>query len=237
MAAQQVYGQSGVERAHISDHVNFISFDPAYLRIKRLVDVIFCLLVLIPLCLITAVLFVVIPADTPGPAVFRQKRVGQHGVEFELLKFRSMYTHCDDTLHRAAIARYMEGQVLNEHDDAGRPYKLGDDPRITRLGKILRKTCIDELPQFWNVLTGDLTLVGPRPPLPYEVNRYSERDLLRLSGKPGLTGPWQVYGRSRVTFQDMVEMDIAYLRRQAIWYDLWLIFRTIPVMLRGDGAA
>lgn len=131
----------------------------------------------------------------------------------------------------------MNGQKLNENSRADLLYKQVDDPRITRVGRFLRKTSIDELPQFLNVLRGEMTLVGPRPPLPYEVEHYSQRDRLRLRGKPGLTGTWQVYGRSRVPFQSMVEMDIAYLQQQSLRQDLKLIALTIPVMINGSGGA
>ncbi len=139
----------------------------------------------------------------------RQKRIGQNGVEFEMLKFRSMYVNNNDTTHREAIKQYMNGEILNDNGDM--PYKLGDDPRITRVGRIIRKFSIDELPQFWNVLRGQMSLVGPRPPLPYEVELYTSHDWLRLSGKPGVTGTWQIYGRSKVSFQEMVQMDVVYL--------------------------
>lgn len=131
----------------------------------------------------------------------------------------------------------MNGQKLNENSRADLSYKQVDDPRITRVGRFLRKTSIDELPQFLNVLRGEMTLVGPRPLLPYEVEHYSQRDRLRLRGKPGLTGTWQVYGRSRVPFQSMVEMDIAYLQQQSLRQDLKLIALTIPVMINGSGGA
>ena len=153
-----------------------------------------------------------------------------------MLKFRSMYADSDDSLHREAIERYMRGESIEE-GAATLLYKRSNDPRITRLGRFLRKTSLDELPQFINVMRGEMTLVGPRPPLPYEVKRYSARELVRLSGKPGLTGTWQVYGRSTVTFQSMVDMDIAYLQKQSLREDLKLIALTIPVMILGRGGA
>jgi len=116
-------------------------------------------------------------------------------------------------------------------------YKNVLDPRITKVGRFIRKTSIDELPQFWNVLRGEMTLVGPRPPLPYEVEQYSAYEHQRLLGKPGLTGTWQVYGRSRVTFHNMIEMDLEYLENQSLWRDLKLIFLTVPVMIFARGGA
>ena len=215
--------------------IDFISIQPNYLRAKRAIDILFTLLIFIPLCILIAIVAVLIRLDSEGSIFYRQKRIGQNGLEFEMLKFRSMYENCDDTLHRLAIQQYMEGQKLAE--DATASYKRVDDPRITRVGRFIRKTSIDELPQFFNVLQGDMTLVGPRPPLPYEVENYGAYDWLRLSGKPGLTGPWQVYGRSQVPFQSMVKMDIDYLTRQSLGEDLKLIALTVPVMITGRGGA
>ncbi len=212
-----------------------ITFDPVYLRTKQVLDTFFTLLILLPLCIVLVVFAVLIRLDSKGPIFFRQKRVGQNGAEFEMLKFRSMYVHSDDSTHRDAVKLYMNEGALNGKADAKNPYKLVDDPRVTRLGCFIRKTSIDELPQFINVLRGEMTLVGPRPPLPYEVEAYRTRDRLRLSGKPGLTGTWQVYGRSRVTFNEMVEMDIAYFQQPSMWQDLKLIALTLPVMLLGRG--
>jgi lipopolysaccharide/colanic/teichoic acid biosynthesis glycosyltransferase len=214
-----------------------IPVDPGYLRLKRLVDVTVTLALLPLLLAVMGVIAVLIRLDSSGPVFFRQKRLGLNGKEFTLLKFRSMYANSDDYLHREAIRRYMNGDRLSSSLQAANPYKLNDDPRITRIGRLLRRTSLDELPQFFNVLHGEMSLVGPRPPLPYEVEQYSERDWLRLAGKPGLTGYWQVYGRSKVDFKTMVEMDIAYLQRQSIWEDLRLIALTPLVMLSGRGGA
>ena len=208
-----------------------------YLRAKRILDLLFALLILPPLCLVVAIVALAIRLDSVGPVFYRQKRVGFNGIEFTMYKFRSMYVNSNDSLHREAIIHFMNGQKLNEYNKADLSYKQVDDPRITRVGRFLRKTSIDELPQFLNVLRGEMTLVGPRPPLPYEVEHYSQRDRLRLAGKPGLTGTWQVYGRSRVPFQTMVEMDIAYLQQQSLRQDLKLIALTIPVMINGSGGA
>jgi lipopolysaccharide/colanic/teichoic acid biosynthesis glycosyltransferase len=213
----------------------FIHIHPNYLRAKRAIDILFTLLIFIPLCIIIAIVAIFIRLDSEGSIFYRQKRIGQNGVEFEMLKFRSMYENCDDALHRLAIQRYMEGQKLAENVTTG--YKQIDDPRITRVGRFIRKTSIDELPQFFNVLRGEMTLVGPRPPVPYEVEHYSSYDWLRLSSKPGLTGLWQVYGRSQVPFQSMVKMDIEYLMHQSLREDLKLIALTIPVMITGRGGA
>src|SRR5438132_4592344 len=210
-----------------------ISFAPVYLRAKRILDIFFTLLILLPLCLVLGVVAVLIRLDSEGPIFFCQKRAGLNGKEFEMLKFRSVHVNCDDLVHREAVKQYMNGGALNGDGNTSNLYKLTNDPRITRVGRFIRKTSIDELPQFINVLRGEMTLVGPRPPLPYEVEEYSARDWLRLCGKPGLTGTWQVYGRSRVTFNEMVEMDIAYFQQPSMWQDLKLIALTLPVMLLG----
>jgi lipopolysaccharide/colanic/teichoic acid biosynthesis glycosyltransferase len=214
-----------------------IGINQNYERTKRLLDLLFSLLILIPLCIIIAIVALCIRLDSKGPIFFRQKRVGRNGVEFNMLKLRSMYVNSDDALHREAIAKYMSGQRLADSTTNDLFYKQVDDPRVTRVGRFLRKTSIDELPQFFNVLRGEMALVGPRPPLPYEVECYNLYHKMRLSGKPGLTGPWQVYGRSRVPFEAMVEMDIAYLRRQTLREDLKLIALTVPVMIEGRGGA
>lgn len=214
-----------------------ITLNASYLRLKRLLDIAFTLLIapgVLCVCLLVAIC---IKLDSQGPVFFRQRRVGQNGVAFDMLKFRSMYVNSDQQLHAEKIKQYMRGEKLSEEAGDGMAYKIHKDPRITRVGRFIRKTSLDELPQFWNVLRGDMTLVGPRPPVPYEVEVYGEREWLRLAGKPGLTGTWQVYGRSRVTFQEMIEMDIRYLQMQSLWQDIKLITLTVPVMLlaRGGG--
>ncbi len=216
---------------------NTIRIEKGYLRAKRILDVVFTLFILIPLCIVIAVFAVLIRIDSKGPIFFRQKRIGMNGVEFDMFKLRSMYVDSDDSAHRASIKQYMNGAALNDEVNSENLYKLVGDPRITRVGQFIRKISLDELPQFINVLRGQMTLVGPRPPLPYEVEAYDLHDWIRLSGKPGLTGTWQVYGRSRVPFKKMVEMDIEYLNQQSILQDLKLIALTLPVMLQGRGAA
>lgn len=216
--------------------LDVIALKQRYLRAKRVLDILFTLLMLPFLCLFMLIIAVLIRIDSRGPIFYRQKRVGQDGVEFEMLKFRSMCVNNDETLHREAVKRYMNGHALNNgNGPVDTLYKLTCDPRITRVGRIIRKLSIDELPQFVNVLRGEMSLVGPRPPLPYEVEEYSLHDTLRLCGKPGITGYWQVYGRSRVTFEEMVEMDINYLQQQSIVQDMKLIILTIPVAVSGRG--
>lgn len=212
-----------------------ISFNQRYALVKRILDVVLTILLLPIIGIIFLVFAVLIRLDSKGPVFFKQKRVGWNGVEFEVYKFRSMYINADEAVHRNAFLQYKNGEPLSAGESTTTQFKLVDDPRVTRVGRFIRKTSIDEVPQFINILRGEMSLVGPRPPIPYEVEHYSERDQLRLLGKPGLTGYWQVYGRSRVTFDEMVEMDIAYLQRQSILVDLKLIVFTVPVLLLGRG--
>ncbi len=220
-----------VETVQLAQITTFrpISINSQYLFAKRIFDVLFTLLVAPFLLLIGIVIALCIKIDSNGPIFFRQKRIGRNGAEFNMLKFRSMYNDSDESVHQKKIKTMMQnGQALD---------KDRNDPRVTRIGRFIRKVSLDELPQFWNVLVGEMTLVGPRPSLPYEVALYNERDWQRLSGFPGLTGIWQVYGRSAVTFTDMVNMDIEYLEEQSLLQDLKLIILTLPVMLFGKGAA
>jgi len=227
---------SGRERIPVFAQSSSIQLKPNYLRAKRRFDLIVTLFLLPLLCPIILLVALAIRLDSRGPIFFRQTRIGQDGKAFTLLKFRSMAANTDDALHRSAVQRFIQGQQLNPHANNAHYYKLANDQRITRVGRFIRKTSLDELPQFWNVLRGEMSLVGPRPPLPYEVALYSPHDLLRLRGKPGLTGIWQVYGRNRVSFAHMVQMDIAYLEAQSLFLDLQLIFLTIPGILGQGGA-
>lgn len=220
-----------------STPVRTISIDTGYLRAKRILDITFTLLIAPLVILVGIVVAICIKLTSQGPIFFHQKRIGQDGTVFEMLKFRSMYVDSDQVAHREKILQYMNGQKLNEDVSRSLSYKDVHDPRITRVGRFIRKTSLDEIPQFWNVFRGQMTLVGPRPPMPYEVELYTSHEWLRMVGKPGLTGTWQVYGRSRVTFQSMVEMDIDYLKHQSIITDLKLIFLTVPVMIFARGGA
>jgi lipopolysaccharide/colanic/teichoic acid biosynthesis glycosyltransferase len=209
--------------------VQSLRFDARYLQAKRVFDIVFILLIAPFVLLVGLMIALWIKLDSEGPVFFRQTRIGRNGVEFQMLKFRSMCVNGDENIHRKKVEEMMRnGQTLD---------KAQNDPRITRVGRFIRKTSLDELPQFWNVLMGQMTLVGPRPPLTYEVALYNERDWQRLAGLPGLTGTWQVYGRSVVTFTDMVDMDIAYLKEQSLLKDIKLVFLTVPVMILGKGAA
>jgi lipopolysaccharide/colanic/teichoic acid biosynthesis glycosyltransferase len=175
-----------------------------------------------------------------GPALFCQRRVvGRMEREFTVYKFRTMVHNNDDSLHKHAIARFLDGQPLDvvERNGVEKPvYKLAHDARITPFGGILRKTGLDEVPQFLNVLRGDMSIVGPRPPLHYEYERYNEYQKRRLDVLPGITGWYQVRARSQVTFEEMVELDLYYIRHRSILLDLRIMLLTPWVMITGRGA-
>jgi lipopolysaccharide/colanic/teichoic acid biosynthesis glycosyltransferase len=208
--------------------------------LKRSVDVVgasVAISLFAPLMLITAA---AVKMTSPGPVIFKQARLGKGGVPFVFYKFRSMHCNVDDSIHRDFVTSLIGGdhQSINQQDSAKPYYKLKSDPRITRLGKILRKTSLDELPQLLCVLKGDMSLVGPRPPLPYEAEKYQPWHLRRvLETKPGITGVWQVEGRSKVCFDDMVRMDLRYVRNCSLALDFKILLKTLVVVLRREGAA
>ncbi len=175
---------------------------------------------------------------SPGPVLFKQVRAGQYGREFTMCKFRTMRLQTDDSLHREYATNFITGRQL-EFSDARRKervFKMTTDPRITPIGAILRRTSLDELPQLLNVFVGDMSLVGPRPPMFYELNHYKEWHKKRLKAKPGLTGLWQVSGRSKVPFDEMVLLDLYYIDHWSLKTDMEILFRTVPVVLFGEGA-
>jgi exopolysaccharide biosynthesis polyprenyl glycosylphosphotransferase len=169
-----------------------------------------------------------------GPIFFKQQRVGEYGARFTFLKFRSMYVNNSSAMHKEYVKKLIAGQAEKKE---GGTFKLTDDPRITPVGKWIRRTSLDELPQFFNVLRGDMSLVGPRPPLPYEVEAYDVWHRRRLlEAKPGITGLWQVNGRCRTKFDEMVRLDLQYARKQSLLLDLKILLRTPAAVLSGDGA-
>jgi lipopolysaccharide/colanic/teichoic acid biosynthesis glycosyltransferase len=197
---------------------------------------------LIAICLLGPLMLVAAAAialTSPGPIIFRQTRLGKGGVPFTFYKFRSMVMNVDDGIHREFVASLIKGGQTKGAAAEGQPapYKLQSDPRITRIGRFIRKTSIDELPQFFNVLKGDMSLVGPRPPIPYEAAHYQSWHLRRiLTIKPGITGLWQVEGRSKVTFNEMVRMDLRYIRDCSLALDLKVLLKTVVVVVRCEGA-
>lgn len=199
----------------------------SYLALKRLMDILGSIIGL----LITSIIFLFVSLaikieDPKGPVFFSQTRVGKNGKEFKMYKFRSMVTDAEARLE----------SLLKHNETTGAMFKMKDDPRITRVGKFIRKTSIDELPQIWNVLKGDMSLVGPRPPLLREVAEYNDYDKQRLLVVPGCTGLWQVSGRSNIGFKEMVELDLKYIKKQSIFYDIKIIFKTVIILFHDKNA-
>lgn len=209
------------------------------LWVKRGIDILGSLSALILLSPVLLAAAVAVKLTSKGPVIFRQPRVGLYGRHFTFLKFRSMYTKNDSTVHETFVINFMKNSNGSDHPSSRceKVYKLTNDPRITSVGKFLRRTSLDELPQLLNVLCGEMSLVGPRPPIPYEVKRYDvwhRRRLLEV--KPGITGLWQVTGRSRVGFADMVRLDLRYAKSWSLWLDLKILLQTPRAVLGGDGA-
>jgi lipopolysaccharide/colanic/teichoic acid biosynthesis glycosyltransferase len=206
--------------------------------IKRAIDIAGSLAALIVLSPLLVAIAIAIKLTSKGPILFKQTRVGQYGSRFTFLKFRSMHFQSDAKIHRDYVMRLISGEDEGEREDAnGGIYKITDDPRITAVGRFLRKTSLDELPQFFNVLKGEMSLVGPRPPIPYEVEAYDIWHRRRfLEVKPGITGLWQVNGRSRVKFEDMVRLDLKYARTWSLGLDLKILLETPRAVFFGEGA-
>jgi lipopolysaccharide/colanic/teichoic acid biosynthesis glycosyltransferase len=208
------------------------------LLVKRMIDIVGSIAALLFLLPVMVMIACAIKLTSKGPVIFRQVRLGQYGKKFTFLKFRSMYTGRDHTIHKEYVTQFIEGTHKVEDGGSQQPlYKLTADPRITRVGRFLRNTSLDELPQFINVLRGEMSLVGPRPPVLYEFECYDlwhKRRLLAV--KPGITGLWQVDGRSRVKFDEMVRLDIRYARSWSLWLDLKILLQTPRAVLSRSGA-
>jgi lipopolysaccharide/colanic/teichoic acid biosynthesis glycosyltransferase len=211
--------------------------DVFYDRMKRVFDVnvsLTLLLVLAPLFLLIAAL---VKLKSPGPIFFRQPRVGRSLKPFAMLKFRTMHVNADPKLHHEFMTRFINAGGQNQECGTNGIFKIVDDPRITPIGHVLRKTSLDELPQLWNVLRGEMSLVGPRPPLPYEVQQYKPWHTRRvIEATPGITGLWQVGGRSQTTFEDMVRLDLRYARNRSFWTDIKILLATPGAVVSGKGA-
>ena len=207
--------------------------------IKRLMDVTGSLVLLVLLSPVFFIIAAAIKLTSRGPILFKQQRVGEHGTPFTFLKFRSMYVNNDASKHKEYVRQLIAGQAEKNPANGSKEgiFKLTNDPRITRVGSFLRRTSLDELPQFLNVLRGEMSLVGPRPPVPYEVEAYATWHRRRLlEAKPGITGLWQVQGRSRVGFDDMVRLDLQYARLSSPWLDVKILLQTPKAVIAGDGA-
>jgi len=221
-----------------------------YFACKRLLDVVLAILMLILLTPVMIIIAILIKLDSPGSIFFSQQRVGtkRHYVDgrmsweiriFPLYKFRSMVRDADPELHRAFFQAFIRNDRINMtalQQGEAHTLKLMNDPRVTWLGKLLRRSSLDELPQLWNVLKGDMSLVGPRPPIPYEVEMYEPWHHQRLAADPGLTGLWQVTARSSANFDEMVRLDIWYIEHQSLWLDLKILLKTPWVVVTSKGA-
>lgn len=222
----------------------------SYYQLKRILDVtivLFSLVLLLPLLFAIGIL---IKLDSSGPAIFVQERVGAKKVKingrtqwivqtFPFFKFRTMRTDIDSKLHEEYMKAYIAGDESKLAEQEGKSttsYKLTGDPRVTRVGKFLRATSLDELPQLWNVLRGEMSLVGPRPPIPYEVEMYNKEHFRRFGTLPGITGLWQVSGRCETTFEEMVQLDLEYIEMKSVWQDIKILFLTIPAVISERGA-
>jgi lipopolysaccharide/colanic/teichoic acid biosynthesis glycosyltransferase len=193
---------------------------------KRSLDVAGALVALLLVSPVIVALILIVRLESPGGAFYIHERVGRGGRTFRCWKFRSMHLGADQ--ERASLA--------DQNESTGPIFKMRDDPRVTRVGRFLRRTSMDELPQLWNILRGEMSLVGPRPPLPDEVEHYTPRQLLRLTGMPGLTGLWQVTGRARHDFDEMIELDLRYLESISLRSDLAILLRTVRTVLKAEGS-
>jgi exopolysaccharide biosynthesis polyprenyl glycosylphosphotransferase len=210
---------------------------PVREAIKRGLDILgslALLTVLSPLYLLIAIL---VKLKSPGPIFFRQDRIGQGAKAFTMFKFRTMHEDADRSLHHEFVTRFIQSSGQSTELGENELFKIKNDPRVTRIGRILRRTSLDELPQFWNVLRGDMSLVGPRPPLAYELEQYRSWHWRRvLDAKPGITGLWQVVGRSRTSFDDMVRLDLRYVRTCSLTTDIKILLATPRAVVSGKGA-
>lgn len=199
----------------------------AYSYLKRLFDIIGASCGLLVLSIPLLIIAILIKLEDPkGSVFFSQKRIGKNGEEFDMYKFRSMVSDAEERL----------AELLAQNEIDGAMFKMKDDPRITKIGKFIRKTSIDEFPQFFNILIGDMSLVGPRPPLPREVEVYTNYDRQRLLVTPGCTGLWQVSGRNHLSFHQMVELDLQYIEQRSLMFDLTIIFRTVFLLVGSKDA-
>ncbi len=208
------------------------------LGIKRAIDILGSAMLLLMFSPFLLAVAIAIRLTSPGPILFRQTRVGALGKPFTFLKFRSMRVASDQGVHERYVKQFIAGTASRRINSSGeKVFKLVNDPRVTRVGEFIRRTSLDELPQLWNVLVGDMSLVGPRPPIPYEVECYDLWHQRRVTEvKPGITGLWQVYGRSKTCFDDMVRLDLEYARNWSLWLDIKILLQTPIAVLIGVGA-
>lgn len=202
----------------------------------RMLDVVVAALLLVLLAPLFALIALVIALDAPGGAIFRQRRMGRGARPFTVNKFRTMRSEASQERHKDYVLQLIAKDAADQ--DSEEPlFKLSADSRVTRTGRLLRKSSLDELPQLWNVLLGDMSLVGPRPTIPYEVEKYPPSWFARFAVRPGMTGLWQVSGRSRLTYEQMIRLDIEYACNRSLWLNVRILARTIPAVLFARGAA
>ena len=203
-----------------------INARPVYHTVKRGFDLVAATCGLVLLSPVMLWIAFLIKKEDHGPVFYKQVRVGKNGKTFKMYKFRSMFVNADQMLDKLKAQNDVDGPM----------FKMKNDPRITKIGHFIRKHSLDELPQFFNVIKGDMSLVGPRPPLPSEVAEYSEYDKQRLYVVPGCTGLWQATKRNEVGFNEMVQLDINYIKRANFWFDLWIIWKTVEIMVKPNGS-
>jgi lipopolysaccharide/colanic/teichoic acid biosynthesis glycosyltransferase len=230
-----------VNNAYVNNRNETVSF-----AVKRLLDVAGAVILLTLLAPVMLVIALLIRLDSSGPIFFIQERVGARPYfrngqirwevrNFHFFKFRSMFHNADESLHQKYIQAFVSGSI-DDNEAAQGIFKMQRDPRVTRVGAFIRKTSLDELPQIFNVLIGTMSLVGPRPVPTYEVAEYQDHHFERLEALPGITGLWQVKGRGKVTFEEMIRLDIDYVRQRNVWMDVKILLLTIPAVLSGRGA-
>jgi len=202
----------------------------------RALDIAASAVLLVVLAPLFALIALLIRLDTRGPVLFRQQRIGRDREPFVANKFRTMHHGAAHDRHREFVLGLIHGKHPAQGDSSAPYYKMMSDPRVTAFGRLLRRSSLDELPQLWNVLCGEMSLVGPRPPIPYEVEHYPPHWFDRFAVKPGITGLWQVSGRSEVALEDMVRLDVEYAHRRSLRFNLWILLRTLPAVLGAKGA-
>ena len=213
------------KKIHINEQK--LNHQYGYRTVKRLFDVVASTIAVVLLSPVFLLIAICIKVDDPnGPVFYSQTRVGKDGRQFKMFKFRSMVTNADELLAKLKAQNEIDGAM----------FKMKNDPRITKVGRVIRKYSLDELPQLINVIGGSMSIVGPRPPLPFEVEQYTDYDRQRLMVKPGATGMWQVGGRNALSFDQMVELDLTYINERSIWLDLKSMFETVKVMIKPNAA-
>ncbi|MED4281725.1 sugar transferase [Priestia megaterium] len=223
----QLQHDTSTSKPYVEKEPIIISNRKTYLVTKRSIDILGSLLGIVFLSWLFIIIAVIIKLEDPkGPIFFKQKRIGENGKEFNMYKIRSMVSNAEELLE----------SLLQHNEVSGAMFKMKNDPRITKVGRFIRKTSIDELPQLWNVLKGDMSLVGPRPPLPREVDEYTLYQKQRLLVTPGCTGLWQVSGRNNVGFDEMVELDLQYIQKRTVTLDFYIILKTVKCILFPNSA-